>query len=96
LPKGIDLKTGNKDVYGSDTTSVFQKRAAQERAEMEAKKARKAKEAQNAKHYDIDSMSRAMGNKKGGVIKKMASGGMARSSASRRGDGIAIRGKTRA
>jgi hypothetical protein len=32
-------------------------------------------------------------NKKGGVIKKMASGGMA--SASRRGDGIAQRGKTR-
>jgi cytoskeletal protein RodZ len=34
----------------------------------------------------------AMGNKKGGAIKKMASGGMA---ASRRGDGIAQRGKTR-
>ena len=34
--------------------------------------------------------------KKGGAVKKMASGGMARSSASKRADGIAIRGKTRA
>jgi len=33
--------------------------------------------------------------KKGGKVKKMASGGMARSSASRRGDGIASKGKTR-
>jgi hypothetical protein len=33
--------------------------------------------------------------KKGGKVKKMASGGMARSSASSRGDGIASRGKTR-
>jgi hypothetical protein len=33
--------------------------------------------------------------KRGGKIKKMASGGMARSSASSRGDGIASKGKTR-
>jgi len=33
--------------------------------------------------------------KKGGKVKKMASGGMARSSASSRGDGIASKGKTR-
>jgi hypothetical protein len=33
--------------------------------------------------------------KKGGKVKKMASGGMARSSASKRGDGIASKGKTR-
>jgi len=33
--------------------------------------------------------------KRGGKVKKMASGGMARSSASRRGDGIASKGKTR-
>jgi hypothetical protein len=36
------------------------------------------------------------GMKKGGAVKKMASGGMARSSASKRADGCAIRGKTRA
>jgi hypothetical protein len=35
------------------------------------------------------------GMKKGGAVKKMASGGMARSSASKRADGIAQRGKTR-
>lgn len=33
--------------------------------------------------------------KKGGKVKKMASGGMARSSASKRGDGIATKGKTK-
>lgn len=33
--------------------------------------------------------------KKGGKVKKMASGGMARSSASKRGDGIASKGKTK-
>jgi hypothetical protein len=35
------------------------------------------------------------GMKRGGKVKKMASGGMARSSASSRADGIASRGKTR-
>lgn len=35
------------------------------------------------------------GMKRGGKVKKMASGGMARSSASKRADGIASRGKTR-
>lgn len=35
------------------------------------------------------------GMKRGGKVKKMASGGMARSSASKRGDGIASKGKTR-
>jgi hypothetical protein len=33
--------------------------------------------------------------KRGGKVKKMASGGMDRSSASSRGDGIASKGKTR-
>jgi hypothetical protein len=35
------------------------------------------------------------GMKRGGKVKKMASGGMARSSASKRGDGIASKGKTK-
>jgi hypothetical protein len=35
------------------------------------------------------------GMKRGGKVKKMASGGMARSSASKRGDGIATKGKTK-
>lgn len=37
----------------------------------------------------------AVGYKKGGKVKKMASGGSVKASASRRGDGIAQRGKTR-
>jgi len=37
----------------------------------------------------------AIGYKKGGKVKKMASGGSVKASASRRGDGIAQRGKTR-
>lgn len=35
------------------------------------------------------------GMKKGGVVKKMASGGAVKSSASSRGDGCAARGKTK-
>jgi hypothetical protein len=35
------------------------------------------------------------GMKRGGKVKKMASGGMTKASASSRGDGIAMRGKTR-
>lgn len=93
VPKGIDLKGTNKDVYGNDTTSVFQKRAAEQRAEMEAKARKAAQEKKEAKEFR-DRPLQPM--KKGGAVKKMASGGMARSSASRRGDGIAIRGKTRA
>jgi outer membrane biosynthesis protein TonB len=37
----------------------------------------------------------AFGMKKGGATKKMASGGMTSSSASKRADGIAVKGKTR-
>lgn len=48
LPKAIDLKSPNKTVYGTDTTSVFQKRAADQRAEQEAK-AKKEKEAAGKK-----------------------------------------------
>lgn len=92
LPKGVDLKGTNKTVYGTDTTSVFQKRAAEQRAEMEAKAKKEAQEKKDAKEFR-DRPLQPM--KKGGAVKKMASGGMARSSASRRGDGIARKGKTK-
>jgi hypothetical protein len=46
------------------------------------------------KPYMPDAPDMSIGRKKGGAIKKMASGGMT-SGASRRGDGIASRGKTR-
>lgn len=44
---------------------------------------------------DVRALGRTLGLKKGGKVKKMASGGVVKSSASRRGDGIAARGKTK-
>jgi len=44
---------------------------------------------------DVRALGRSLGLKKGGKVKKMASGGVVKSSASRRGDGIAARGKTK-
>ena len=44
---------------------------------------------------ELDTTGGAIGYRKGGKTKKMASGGSVKMSASRRGDGIAQRGKTR-
>lgn len=43
----------------------------------------------------VDFSGSGMGMKKGGATKKMASGGITSSSASKRADGIAVKGKTR-
>jgi hypothetical protein len=94
VPKAFDMKTGNKTVYGNTTTDVFKQRAEQQKADAAAKAAKKAKADAENKEFRERSLSPAM--KKGGAVKKMASGGMARSSASKRADGCAIRGKTRA
>jgi len=60
------------------------------RREIEAEdKARKAYSGKDEESYKGDSM------KRGGRVKKMASGGMTSSSASKRADGIATKGKTR-
>lgn len=75
---------GSKTTYGTDTTSVFQKRAAQERQAAADKASSKAKDAAQAKEFKERDLP---AYKKGGSV---------RSSASRRADGIAIRGKTRA
>ena len=49
-----------------------------------------------AEQVMAERMSRAApAMKRGGKVKKMASGGVAKSSASKRGDGCAMRGKTR-
>jgi len=93
VPKSFDLKGTNKTVYGTDTTSVFQKRAAEQRADQEAKAKKAAKDKADAEEFRNRPLQPM---KKGGAVKKMASGGMARSSASKRADGCAIRGKTRA
>jgi hypothetical protein len=96
-PKGFDLKGTNKTVYGTDTTSVFQNKAARERAEAEEKAKKKAKEQANIRSGESERMMReslGSGFKRGGAVKKYASGGSV-SSASKRADGIAQRGKTK-
>jgi hypothetical protein len=96
-PKGFDMKGTNKTAYGTDTTSVFQKKAAQERAEAEEKAKKKAREQANIRSGESERMMRdslGSGFKRGGTVKKYASGGSV-SSASKRADGIAQRGKTR-
>ena len=96
-PKGFDLKGTNKTVYGTDTTSVFQKKAAQERAEAEEKAKKKAREQANIRSGESERMMReslGSGFRRGGAVKKYASGGSV-SSASKRADGIAQRGKTK-
>jgi hypothetical protein len=99
VPKAFDMKSGNKTVYGTDTTSVFQKQAARARAEAEEKAAKEreaaeaAKRRKGASEIKYDEMGNPM--KKGGAVKKYASGGTVKSSASKRADGIAQRGKTR-
>jgi hypothetical protein len=96
-PKGFDMKGTNKTAYGTDTTSVFQKKAAQERAEAEEKAKKKAREQANIRSGESERMMReslGSGFKRGGTVKKYASGGSV-SSASKRADGIAQRGKTK-
>lgn len=63
------------------------------------RRAREAKEAKNkpasvapTRNYNEDALSSGFVMKRGGAVKKMASGGM---TASRRADGIATKGKTR-
>lgn len=87
VPKGFNTKSSNKTTYGTDTTSVFQKKAAQERSKAEEKAKKKAE--------NREFIERQLAPlKKGGVVKKYASGGSV-SPASKRADGIALRGKTR-
>jgi hypothetical protein len=102
MPKGIDLKGTNKTVYGTDTTSVFQRKAAQEREE-KAKAEAEAEKRRRSRPSSEEMMTQSLGGgfKRGGAIKasKMGSVKTAKPtmrSASARADGIAIRGKTRA
>jgi hypothetical protein len=102
LPKGIDTKGTNKTVYGTDTTSVFQRKATQEREEKAKAEAEAEKKRRNRPSSE-EMMTQSLGGgfKRGGAIKasKMGSVKTAKPtmrSASARADGIAIRGKTRA
>lgn len=97
VPKAFDMKSGNKTVYGTSTTDVFKQNEERKRkaaADKEAEKSRVAKAMKEYRSPDVDLTPGGM--RRGGAVKKMASGGMARSSASKRADGCAIRGKTRA
>jgi hypothetical protein len=94
VPKAFDMKSGNKTVYGTTTTDVFKQNEERKRKAAADKEAKKAKSDEENREFRSRSLSPAL--KKGGTVKKMASGGMARSSASKRADGCAIRGKTRA
>ena len=83
---GSRLKTS-----GSDRDGVIAKLLAGQKAEQEAKNAQAGQLAQAAQAAPTVAQPTM---KKGGMVKK-ASGGMTSSSASRRADGIAIKGKTR-
>jgi hypothetical protein len=76
VPKGIDLKGTNKTVYGTDTTSVFQKRAAKEREE-KAKAEAEAEKKRRSRPSSEEMMTQSLGGgfKRGGTIKKYAAGG---------------------
>ena len=93
-PKAFDMKTGNKTVYGTTTTDVFKQNEERKIKAAADKAAKKAKSDEENKEFRSRSLAPAL--RRGGTVKKMASGGMARSSASKRADGCAIRGKTRA
>lgn len=93
IPKAFDMKSGNKTVYGTKTTDVFRENEERKRKAAADKEAKKAKSDEENREFRSRSLSPAL--RKGGTVKKMASGGMARSSASSRGDGCAVRGKTK-
>ena len=69
------------------------RRAAEAKEKIDAEEKAKAEKRKGASEVKYDEMGNPM--KKGGAVKKYASGGTVKSSASKRADGIAQRGKTR-
>jgi hypothetical protein len=84
IPPGSSSKLRNINPMPS------KEEADKERMEMEKALLKGAKEGMGGKKLE-----KAMSKKKGGAVKKMAKGGMVKSSASKRADGIAVKGKTR-
>jgi hypothetical protein len=84
------------DVYTEDTSSpVFKKNEFNEPyIALPEKKLKAYQDRQDLINKNVNNPGYSAGMKKGGAVKKMASGGMA-SSASKRADGIATKGKTR-
>jgi hypothetical protein len=100
LAKQVSRTGGGKpeitDVYTEDTSSpVFKKNEFNEAYIAMPEKNRKAyQDRQDLINANVNNPGYSAGMKKGGAVKKMASGGMT-SSASKRADGIAQKGKTR-
>jgi hypothetical protein len=100
LAKQVSRTGGGKpeitDVYTEDESSpVFKKNEFGEAYIALPEKNRKAyQDRQDLINKNVNNPGYSAGMKKGGAVKKMASGGMA-SSASKRADGIATKGKTR-
>jgi hypothetical protein len=82
---------------GRETAKQFAARSAARRAAEGLSDAEVADLLRRRALSEVDVMGGATGYKKGGKVKakKMASGGMAKSSASKRADGIATKGKTK-
>lgn len=80
---------------GKETAKQFGKRAAARRAEEGLSDAEVGDLMRRRALSEADTTGGAVGYKRGGKVKKMASGGMAKSSTSKRADGIATKGKTK-
>jgi len=99
LSKQVSRVDGGKseitDVYPEDSSPAYKKNELGE--VYMATPEKRLKEYQDRRdliNKNVNNPGYSAGMKKGGVVKKMASGGMA-SSASKRADGIATKGKTR-
>lgn len=91
-----DRKPTISDVYVEDESPVYKKNEFGEVYRAVPERRLKAyQDRQNLINANVNNPGYSAGMKKGGKVKKMASGGVTRSSASKRADGIATKGKTR-
>lgn len=90
-----DRKPTISDVYVEDESPVYKKNEFGEVYRAVPERRLKAyQDRQNLINANVNNPGYSAGMKKGGVV-KMAKGGVTRSSASKRADGIATKGKTR-
>ena len=83
------------DIYGEDKSPAYKKNEFGEvYAAVPEGRLKAYQDRQDLINRNVNNPGYSAGMKKGGAVKKMASGGMA-SSASKRADGIATKGKTR-
>jgi hypothetical protein len=99
LSKQVSRVDGGKseimDVYPEDNSPGFKKNEFNEvYMATPEKRLKEYQDRRDLVNANVNNPGYSAGMKKGGAVKKMASGGMA-SSASKRADGIATKGKTR-